>query len=80
MDQQIQYLTASWVYICLSEQSALSLSLFLIKLLDRLGKRERVVHALVHVPDKIGEVVSVFSVTSGNPLGQSTACLALCWS
>lgn len=78
MDQQIQYLTASWVYICLSEQSALSLSLFLIKLLDRLGKRERVVHALV--PDKIGEVVSVFSVTSGNPLGQSTACLALCWS
>lgn len=78
MDQQIQYLTVSWVYICLSEQSALSLSLYLIKLLDRLGKRERVVHALV--PDKIGEVVSVFSVTSGNPLGQSTACLALCWS
>lgn len=80
MDQQIQYLTASWVFICLSEQSALSLSLslYLIKLLDRLGKRERVVHALV--PDKIGEVVSVFSVTSGNPLGQSTACLALCWS
>lgn len=78
MDQQIQYLTASWVFICLSEQSALPLSLYLIKLLDRLGKRERVVHALV--PDKIGEVVSVFSVTSGNPLGQSTACLALCWS
>lgn len=78
MDQQIQYLTASWVYICLSEQRALSLSLYLIKLLDRRGKRERVVHALV--PDKIGEVVSVFSVTSGNPLGQSTACLALCWS
>lgn len=78
MDQQIQYLTASWVFICLSEQSALCLSLYLIKLLDRLGKRERVVHA--PVPDKIDEVVSVFSVTSGNPLGQSTACLALCWS